>query len=184
MSTAAEARRETRVEGTILERIVEDTRRRNSFERTIRPFPVVIDSCRSMPRNTGFPFEKALRSDGMSFICEVKRASPSKGLIAHDFSPVDLAGEYEAAGASAVSVLTEPHFFMGSDRHLEDVARRVTIPILRKDFVVDEYQIYRAKEMGASAVLMIASILGDAQLEGFSRLAGALVDGAFVADMA
>ena len=174
MSTAAETRQETRVEGTILERIVEDTRRRNAFERTIRPFPVVIDSCRSMPRNTGLPFERALRGGGMSFICEVKRASPSKGLIAPDLCPVDLAREYEAAGASAVSVLTEPHFFMGSDRHLEDVARSVTIPILRKDFVVDEYQIYRAKEMGASAVLLIASILSDAQLEGFSRLASSL----------
>ena len=160
--------------GNILDRIVEDTRRRNAFERTIRPLPMVIESCRSLPRRTGFPFEHALGSEDMSFICEAKRASPSKGLISPDYPYIDIARGYESVGASAVSVLTEPLHFRGSDRHLEDISRAVSIPILRKDFVIDEYQIYRAKEMGASAVLLIASILGDSQLEGFSSLAESL----------
>ena len=160
--------------GTILDDIVEDTRRRNAFERTVRPFPVVIDSCRTLPRTTEFPFERALKSDGMSFICQVKRASPSKGLISPEFPYMDIARSYEGAGASAISVLTEPHFFMGNDRHLEDISRDVRVPVLRKDFVVDEYQVYRAKELGASAVLLIAAILSDAQLEGFRRLAESL----------
>lgn len=160
--------------GGILDRIVEDTRRRNAFERTVRPLPMVIESCRSLPRRTGFPFERALRSDGMSFICEVKRASPSKGLIAPDYPYIDIARGYESAGASAISVLTEPYHFRGSDRHLEDISKAVSVPLLRKDFVVDEYQIFRAKEMGASAVLLIASVLGDAQLDRFSRLAESL----------
>ena len=136
--------------GNILDRIVEDTRRRNAFERTIRPLPMVIESCRSLPRRTGFPFEHALGSEDMSFICEAKRASPSKGLISPDYPYIDIARGYESVGASAVSVLTEPLHFRGSDRHLEDISRAVSIPILRKDFVIDEIR-YQPWEKGYMA---------------------------------
>ena len=156
---------------TILDDIVEDTRRRVAFERTIRPFPDVIDGSRIRPRRTGFPFSRNLEADGMSFICEVKRASPSKGMIADDFPYLEIAEEYEAAGASAISVLTEPHFFKGRDEYLEQIADSVSIPVLRKDFIIDEYQIYRAKEIGASAILLIAAVLDDRHLEGFTTLA-------------
>ena len=108
-----------------------------------------------------FPFEAALRAPGMSFICETKRASPSKGLIAPEYDPAAIARDYEAAGAAAVSCLTEPRWFQGSGEHLEAVAQAVRIPVLRKDFVVDEYMIYEAKLWGAQAVLLIVGILDD-----------------------
>ena len=111
-----------------------------------------------------FPFEEALYDDGMSFICEVKKASPSKGIIAESFDPVGIAKEYEAAGASCISVLTEPTRFLGDIRYLEEIARNVSIPILRKDFVVHPYMIYEAKAAGASAVLLIVSILSEKEL--------------------
>lgn len=159
---------------TVLDEIVEDTRRRVSFERTVRPFPEVIQGANVRPRRTGFPFARALEADGMSLICEVKRASPSKGVISPDFPYLDIAREYEAAGASAISVLTEPHFFKGRDSYLEDIADAVSVPVLRKDFVVDEYQIYRAKELGASAVLLIASVLDDRRLAEYREIAAML----------
>lgn len=105
-----------------------------------------------MAADTGFPFEEALKAQGLSFICEVKKASPSKGLIAPDFPYLSIASQYEAAGADAISVLTEPRWFLGDDRYLEEIARTVSIPCLRKDFTVDEYMIYEAKLLGASAV--------------------------------
>ena len=105
-----------------------------------------------------FPFKKALSEEGMSIIAEVKKASPSKGLIAKDFDYITIAKDYEQVGASAISVLTEPFFFMGSDDYLSEIAQNVSIPILRKDFVVDEYMIWEAKLLGASAVLLIVSI--------------------------
>ena len=104
-------------------------------------------------------FEKALSGNRLSFICEVKKASPSKGVIAEDFPYLDIAREYEAAGASAVSVLTEPELFLGDDRYLAEIKKSVSIPVLRKDFTVDEYMIYRAALMGADAVLLICSLL-------------------------
>lgn len=159
---------------TVLDRIVEDTRLRVNYERTVRPFPDVIEGSRVRPRRTGFPFARGLEADGLSFICEVKRASPSKGLISDDFPYVGIAEEYEAAGAAAVSVLTEPRHFRGSDRHLEEIADAVSVPVLMKDFVIDEYQIYRAKELGASAVLLIAAVLDDASLENYRVLAESL----------
>lgn len=119
-------------------------------------------------------FETALRAPGMQFICEVKKASPSKGLIADDFDPVSIAREYAAAGAAAVSCLTEPYWFQGSDEHLAGIARSVALPVLRKDFVVDEYMVYQAKALGAGAVLLIAAILTDAQLAWFARIAADL----------
>ena len=112
----------------------------------------------SMPKGD-FSFEKALGKEGLSFICEVKKASPSKGLIAEDFPYLEIAKEYEKAGASAISCLTEPKWFLGRDEYLREIAENVSIPVLRKDFTVCEYQIYEAKILGASAVLLICALL-------------------------
>ena len=117
-----------------------------------------------------FPFEAALRQRGLSFICETKRASPSKGLIAPDYDPVAIARDYEAAGAAAISCLTEPQWFQGSLEQLSAVAQAVEVPVLRKDFVVDEYMVFEAKVAGAQAVLLICSILDDEQLASCVRL--------------
>ena len=106
-----------------------------------------------------FEFERALKKKGVSFICEVKKASPSKGVIAEDFPYLDIAREYEAAGADCISVLTEPKWFLGSDIYLKEITDDVSVPVIRKDFVVDEYMIYEAKLLGAKAVLLICSIL-------------------------
>lgn len=160
--------------GGFLGRIVEDTRCRVAFERTVRPFPEVMARCHPVRRPSSRPFRDALSGEGMSFICEVKRASPSKGLIAPDFPYREIALDYEANGASAISVLTEPRHFMGSDRYLEEISRSVSVPVLKKDFIIDEYQIYTARACGASAVLLIAAILSDRQLESFRVLAGSL----------
>ena len=111
-----------------------------------------------------FEFEKALRKEKMSFICECKKASPSKGLIEPDFQYLKIAKEYELAGADCISVLTEPKWFLGSGEYLKEIANRVSVPCLRKDFTVDEYQIYQAKVLGASAVLLICSILSEEQI--------------------
>ena len=118
-----------------------------------------------------FPFKEALSGDEISIIAEVKRASPSKGLIAEDFDYVAIAKEYEMAGASAISVLTEPYFFKGSNDYLKEIAENVNIPILRKDFVIDEYMIWEAKLLGASCVLLIVSILSIVELKKFLDLA-------------
>ena len=106
-----------------------------------------------------FEFEKTLRREGLSFICECKKASPSKGLISPDFPYLNIARDYELAGADAISVLTEPKYFLGSDDYLREIASVVKIPVLRKDFVIDEYMIYEAKTLGAGAVLLICAIL-------------------------
>ena len=112
-----------------------------------------------------FTFEKALRGEDIRFICEVKKASPSKGMIAGDFPYLQIAKDYEAAGAAAVSVLTEPEYFKGSNRYVEEISREIHLPIIRKDFTVDEYMIYEAKMLGASAVLLIVAILSEEQLK-------------------
>ena len=117
-----------------------------------------------MPKGN-FAFENALKKSDIAFICECKKASPSKGLIAPEFLYLSIAREYEAAGADAVSVLTEPKWFLGSDKYLKDIAGAVSIPCLRKDFTVDEYMIYEAKLLGASAVLLICSILSEEQIK-------------------
>lgn len=127
-----------------------------------------------MDANTGFPFRKALSGDEISFICEVKRASPSKGLIAPDFPYLDIARDYERAGASAISCLTEPFWFKGRDEYLAEISNAVKIPVLRKDFTVDEYMIYQAKTLGASAVLLICSILSKEQLSEYLGIAHSL----------
>lgn len=103
--------------------------------------------------------EQALSGPGIHFICECKKASPSKGLIDPEFPYLDIAKEYEAAGASAISVLTEPKWFLGANEYLKEIASNVNIPALRKDFTVDEYMIFEARTLGASAVLLICSLL-------------------------
>lgn len=124
-----------------------------------------------------FPFRESLKKgqnparESMRFICEVKKASPSKGIIAEEFPYLAIAGEYEQAGAAAISVLTEPHYFLGSDDYLKEIAAQVKIPVLRKDFTIDAYQIYEAKLLGASAVLLICALLEDAKLKEFIETA-------------
>lgn len=119
---------------------------------------------------TGFLFEENLKKPGMSFICECKKASPSKGVIAEHFPYLEIAKAYDAAGASAISVLTEPKWFLGSDEYLREIAANVSIPVLRKDFTVDEYQIYEAKTLGASAVLLICAILTKEQITKYIKI--------------
>lgn len=119
---------------------------------------------RSLPVDGTFPFEIPLRSGRAAFICEIKKASPSKGIIAEEFPYLDIAREYKAAGADCISVLTEPDYFMGSSRYLEEIHGNVDIPLLRKDFTIDEYMIYEAKVIGASAVLLICSLLPETVL--------------------
>jgi indole-3-glycerol phosphate synthase len=121
--------------------------------------------------NAPFLFERSLSAHGLSFICEVKKASPSKGIIAEDFPFLEIAKEYEEGGAAAISVLTEPEFFLGSDQYLREIAANVKIPVLRKDFIIDEYQIYEAKLWGAKAVLLICALLEQETLSSFLRIA-------------
>lgn len=118
-----------------------------------------------------FPFKRALAAPGLSFICEAKKASPSKGVIAEEFPYLEIAKSYEAAGAAAISCLTEPKWFLGKDAYLREIAQEVSIPVLRKDFVVCERMIYQAKALGASAVLLICAILSDQQLVEYGALA-------------
>ena len=120
------------------------------------------------------PFERALASPGLSFICEVKKASPSKGVIAENFPWLEIAKEYEEGGASAISVLTEPEFFLGSDQYLREISAAVKIPTLRKDFIIDPYQIYEAKLWGAKAVLLICALLEPETLSSFLKTAAEL----------
>lgn len=117
-----------------------------------------------------FEFEKALKKDGISFICECKKASPSKGIIAEKFDYLTIAKEYEKAGADCISVLTEPKWFLGSDEYLRDIVNTVSIPCIRKDFTVDEYMIYEAKVLGAKAVLLICSILSEKQIKDYIQI--------------
>ena len=121
-----------------------------------------------------YPFEEALSSPGISIISEVKKASPSKGVIAETFPYLEIAKEYEASGADAISCLTEPDRFKGSDEYLKAITKEVTIPVLRKDFTIDPYMIYQAKVFGASAILLIAAILSDEELKSFYEIADTL----------
>ena len=118
-----------------------------------------------------FIFEKAIKESGkIAYICEVKKASPSKGIISQDFPYLSIAKEYEEAGAAAISVLTEPEYFMGKDSYLSEIRENVSLPLLRKDFIIDEYQIYEAKTLGADAVLLISSLLDTETLKSFINL--------------
>lgn len=148
---------------TILDQLADYARERVAAAKSVRPLEQVKAEALSLPKGD-FAFEKALRKEGVSFICECKKASPSKGLIAPDFPYLEIAKEYEAAGADCISVLTEPKWFLGSDEYLKEIASAVSIPCLRKDFTVVEYMIYEAKILGASAVLLICSILSEEQI--------------------
>lgn len=158
----------------ILEEIAARTVQRVAEEKAAVPLSEMKKRAEALDANTGFPFRKALSGDEISFICEVKRASPSKGLIAPDFPYLDIARDYERAGASAISCLTEPFWFKGRDEYLAEISNAVTIPVLRKDFTVDEYMIYQAKTLGASAVLLICSILSKEQLSEYLGIAHSL----------
>ena len=158
---------------TILDKLADHARERCELYKAEMPLSELRRKAESLPIGD-LPFEAALRKPGISFICEVKKASPSKGIIAVDFPYLSIAREYEAAGADCISVLTEPKWFLGSDGYLEEIARSVSIPCLRKDFTVDEYMIYQAKLLGASAVLLICSILDEGRLGEYIMLARSL----------
>ena len=158
----------------ILDRIVEATKIRVAQEKQVETLEAVKAAALALPSDTGFPFEAALRQQDFNFICEVKKASPSKGIIAEHFPYLDIAKEYEVAGAAAISVLTEPDFFKGDKKYLQEIASTVKIPVLRKDFIIDEYQIYQAKVWGASAILLICACLDVPILTKFRELADSL----------
>lgn len=163
----------------ILERIAQASKERVKAEKRKRPLCEVRRQAqerllRERAAGGGGRFMAALSRPGLSFICEVKRASPSKGLISPDFPYLKIAADYEAAGADAVSVLTEPEFFLGRDSYLEEIKEASQLPVLRKDFVVDAYQIYQAKALGASALLLIAAILEEGQMREYIALASEL----------
>ena len=158
----------------ILDKIVEATKIRVAQEKQVEMPEAVKAAALALPSDTGFPFEAALRQQDFNFICEVKKASPSKGIIAEHFPYLDIAKEYEVAGAAAISVLTEPDFFKGDKKYLQEIASTVKIPVLRKDFIIDEYQIYQAKVWGASAILLICACLDVPTLTKFRELADSL----------
>ena len=149
---------------TILDQLAEHAKERVEAAKKLHPSDEVKAQALALPKG-GFEFEKALRKDDIAFICECKKASPSKGIIAENFPYLQIAKEYEAAGADCISVLTEPKWFLGSDEYLREIASNVNIPCIRKDFTVDSYMIYEAKILGAKAVLLICSILTEAQIK-------------------
>lgn len=157
----------------ILEQLAEHARFRVEENKKYKSLEKIKAEALTLPKGA-FEFEKALAMPGMSFICECKKASPSKGIIAEKFDYLDIARAYEEAGADCISVLTEPKWFLGSDKYLEDIANAVSIPIIRKDFTVDEYMIYEAKVLGASAVLLICSILTEEQIREYIRICDSL----------
>ena len=165
-------------ERTILDQLADHARERVAEAKKKIPFEemkqMALEMAAKEPVRDAFAFEKALRRPELSFICECKKASPSKGLIAPDFPYLEIAKEYEKAGADCISVLTEPRWFLGKDQYLKEIAANVSIPCLRKDFAVDPYMIYEAKNIGADAVLLICSILEKAQLKEYLQIAEGL----------
>ena len=159
---------------SILHTIAEHAKVRVEEAKKQKPLSEVKKEALAMEPLSGFPFEKALAEGDISFICECKKASPSKGLIAEDFPYVEIAREYERAGASCISVLTEPKWFLGSDRYLQEITEAVSIPCIRKDFTVDEYMIYEAKLLGASAVLLICALLPEETIREYIRICDSL----------
>ena len=153
----------------ILEQLAAHAKERVALAEQACPLEIIREKASRMEKGDG-SFERALRRPGLSFICECKKASPSRGVIAENFPYLQIAREYQEAGADAVSVLTEPKWFLGSDRYLREIAEMVSLPCLRKDFTVDEYMIYEAKLLGASAVLLICSILSSRQLREYLQV--------------
>lgn len=158
----------------ILDDIVAKQKKRIEKEKKEKNIESLKQEALNLPLSEKFFFEDSLRSKDFAFICEIKKASPSKGIIVEDFPYIDIAQEYEQAGAAAISVLTEPNFFKGNDKYLKDVSDTVNIPVLRKDFIIDEYQIYQAKLIGADAILLICAILDEQTLNDFLHLAKSL----------
>lgn len=153
----------------ILEQLAEHAKYRVEEKKKIKSLEQIKLEAMELKKGD-FEFEKALLKPKMSFICECKKASPSKGIIAEDFDYLTIAKEYQEAGADCISVLTEPKWFLGSDKYLEDIVNTVNIPVIRKDFTVDEYMIYEAKVLGAKAVLLICSILTEDQIKEYIRI--------------
>ena len=157
----------------ILDQLAEHAKERVEIaKRTVSALDI-RKTAEDMPKKNQ-EFAAALRKEGMSFICECKKASPSKGLIEPDFRYLDIAKEYDRAGADCISVLTEPKWFLGSDKYVKEITEAVSIPCIRKDFTVDEYMIYEARTLGAGAVLLICSILSKNQLKEYKDIAESL----------
>ncbi|MBQ4256883.1 MAG: indole-3-glycerol phosphate synthase TrpC [Oscillospiraceae bacterium] len=159
--------------GTILDTLAQHAADRVAAAKQHRSLASLRADAEALPKGD-FAFERALKTDDIAFICECKKASPSKGIIAEDFPYLDIAREYEAAGADCISVLTEPRWFLGNTEYLRQIAENVKIPCLRKDFTVDEYMIYEAKLLGAKAVLLICSILTQNELSRFLEICDTL----------
>lgn len=151
---------------TILDKLADYAKFRTEQAKEVLPYDMIKSQAFALPID-GFEFEKALKKPDISFICECKKASPSKGIIAEDFPYLQIAKEYEKAGADCISVLTEPKWFLGSDDYLQEIAHTVAVPCIRKDFTVDDYMIYEAKLLGAKAVLLICSILSAEQIKSY-----------------
>ncbi len=158
----------------ILDDIVAKQKIRIEHEKKEKSIEILKQEVLTLPLSENFFFEDSLKNKDFAFICEIKKASPSKGIIVEEFPYTEIAQEYEQAGAAAISVLTEPNFFKGNDIFLKDVADIVNIPVLRKDFIIDEYQIYQAKLIGADAILLICAILDETTLNKFLNIAKSL----------
>lgn len=158
----------------ILDDIVAKQKIRIAQEKEIKSFDIVKKEAENFSSINKISFKDSLKSKDFAFICEIKKASPSKGIIVEKFPYLNIAKEYESAGAAAISVLTEPNFFKGDDKYLKEVSNTVNIPVLRKDFIIDEYQIYQAKIIGASAILLICAILNDKILQNYINIAKSL----------
>ena len=154
----------------ILSKIADATKIRINSQKEEIPLDIIKKSALNMNIDKKFPFEKALHKNDIAFICEVKKASPSKGIIAEHFPYIDIAKDYEKAGADAISVLTEPDFFLGKGEYLKEISKQVKIPLLRKDFIIDQYQIYEAKVLGANAVLLRCSLLDTEKLKEYIKI--------------
>ena len=158
----------------ILDILAEATRQRVEKQKKEKDPFTLRREAEALPRERSGCFRKVLENPGLNFITEVKKASPSKGLIAPDFPYMSIARQYEALGAAAISVLTETDYFLGSDRYLREIRQAVATPLLRKDFTIDEYMVYQARTLGADAILLIAAILSDSQLEEYRLIAESL----------
>ena len=158
---------------TILDQLAAHARERTRQAKQTVSNETIRREAFALPRGD-FSFENALKRPGMSFICECKKASPSKGVIAPNFPYLEIAKEYEAAGADCISVLTEPKWFLGRDAYLKEIAETVSVPCLRKDFTVDEYMLYEAKLLGASSVLLIGAILSEDKIKEYIKICDAL----------
>lgn len=162
----------------ILDKICETTKERIEKEKQKISLIEVrknAERIKNIEKEKYFNFEKAIgKKEKINFICEIKKASPSKGIIAEDFDYIEIAKDYQKAGADAISCLTEPHYFLGADEYLKAVKETVNIPVLRKDFIIDEYMIYKSKNIKADAILLIAAVLDKYKLKDYFDIANDL----------